>query len=461
MKVVDESGSSGSWVTIIALVALVAVGALAYQNRDRFIRAKATPKPVKLVLSEETESKFFEARDRIVGGKYAEASAILTSIDTDKVPQPTRNWITLQSGLAKLLEGKNEESRAEFAKLEKRGPFTKDPREAKLAAYFVKIGQLGSSAEPAKQEAAREFDPETVEASAYLVLGLKNWGQDAYGDSAYFLNEFRLARPPENEVWLRRYKQLGDAYIEGYAAYNMAESAAKDAGSTERKEAALKTISEAKAKVKNQPGLLAKLTPVEAELKKQVDAANAETRGAQMAAEAVDRKIIDDVKERVKQFNEKLQFADAHQIVFTATVNGEKAQKELDDWFKRTEWTAKFKALMIDDITTAGYVKPLKKKDGTPVVGGIKTADDMQLSTPAKVNIPWTELDTDTLLAMARDFLASTKDPAALNDRKWALGNFLYTIGKKADAFPLLREAAQSNATYKEGLVLLPEGELK
>ncbi len=442
-------------------MALVAVGALAYKNRDRFLPAMPTPKPVKLVLSEETENKFFEARDRIVGGKFAEASGILTAIDTDKVPQPTRNWITLQNGLAKLLDGKGPEGRAELAKLEKRGPFTKDPRDQKLAAFFVKLGQLGSSEEPAKRDVAREFDPETVEASAYLVLGLKNWTLDAYEDASALLGEFRSARPPENEVWLRRYKPLADAYTESYSAYSIASNAAKDASSTSSKEAALKTISEAKAKVKNQPGLLAKLTPVEAELKKQVDAVNAETRAVEMAAEAADQKIIDDVVTRVGQFNAKLQFADAHQIVFTATVNGDKAKTELDKWYKRTEWTGKFKALLIDDITTAGYVKPVKKKDGTPVAGGLKTADDMQLTTPAKVNVPWTDLDPDTLTAIAKDFIASTKDPAAVADRKWALGNFLYTIGKKADAMPLLREAAATNPDYKEGLALLPEGDAK
>jgi hypothetical protein len=458
MKVVDDSSSSGSFVTIVALVALIAVGALAYKNRDRFLPAKATPKPVKLVLSEETETKFFEARDRIVGGKFSEASGILTSIDTDKVPQPTRNWITLQNGLAKLLDGKGAEGRAELAKLEKRGPFTKDPREEKLANFFVKLGQLGSSEEPAKRDAARDFDPETVEASAYLVLGVKNWTLDAYDDASYLLGEFRSSRPPDNEIWLRRYKPLADAYTEAFAAYSMASNAAKEAdGSTERKEAVLKTIAAAKEKVKNQPGLLAKLTPVETELKKQVDAANAENRSAMMAADAADQKIIDDVKARVEKFNEKLQFADAHQIVFTATVNGEKAQTELDKYFKRTQWVAKFKALLIDDISVTGYPKPVKKKDGTPVAGGFKEADDTQLITPAKVNVPWNEFDPETLTGIARDFIASTKDPAAVNDRKWALGNFLYTVGKKTEAFPFLKEAAEANPEYKEGLALLPE----
>jgi|GEM_PF-7117795 len=461
MRVVDNSSSSGSWVTIIALVGLIAVGGLAYQNRDRFLPAKATPKPVKLVLTEETEAKFFEARDRIVSGKFSEASGILTSIDTDKVPQPARNWMTLQNGLAKLLDGKGPEGRAELAKLEKRGPFTKDPREEKLAAFFVKIGQLGGSEEPVKRDSAQEFNGETVEASAYLVLGVKNWTVEAYDDAAYLLGEFQNSRPPENEIWLRRYKPLATGYTEAFSAYSIASNAAKDASSTERKEAALKAIGEARAKVKNQPGLLAKLTPVEAELKKQVDAVNAESRAAEMAAEAVDQKIIDDVKDRVAKFNEKLQFADAHQIVFTATVNGDKAKDELDKWFKRTQWTAKFKALLIDDITTAGYAKPVKKKDGTAVVGGFKTADDMQLTTPAKVNAPWTDFDPDTLTTIARDFIASTKDPAAIADRKWALGNFLYTIGKKADAFPLLREAASANPEYKDGLPLLPEGDAK
>ena len=175
MRVVEEESSVMSWVTIICLIALVAVGALAYKNRERFFPSDAATPVVRLKVSEEVETKFFEARDAIVSGKYDEASAILTSIDTDKVPQPTRNWITMQNGLARMLAGKLPEARAEFAKVEKRGVYTKNPREEKLAQFFVEAARLAASAEPPPAEAARAFDAESTEAFALLILGLKDW----------------------------------------------------------------------------------------------------------------------------------------------------------------------------------------------------------------------------------------------------------------------------------------------
>jgi tetratricopeptide (TPR) repeat protein len=458
MKVVDDQSSIQSWVTVVAIAALLVVGALVVKNKDRFLpAAPATPRVVKQKISEETEMKFFEARDRIVGGKYAEAAAILTAIDTDKVPQPTRNWMTLQNGLARLLDGRLPDARAEFARLEQRGPFSTDPHEEKLARFFVRVGKLGAKEDAVKGDAVADLDSDSVEAIGFLVFGLKDWALGEYDEAANLFRRFRSATPPENEIWLRRYRTLAEAQAASFAEFSIAIEAAKDTGSLERKRSVLETLASARAKVKKQPALVARLSAIEADLKAQVETVDAETRAVEMAADAADQKIIDDVKTRVAQFNAKLQFADAHQIVFTATVNGDKAKTELDHWFKRTEWLAKFKATLIDDLSAAGYAKPLTKKDGKPIPAPVKTADDTQLTTTSKAAIPWTDLTPETLAAIATDFLAAKKDPSAVTERKWLIGNFLYETGRKPAALPLLREAAAGNPEFKEALPLFPE----
>jgi hypothetical protein len=458
MKVVVEESKVTSWVTIVCLVGLVAVGAIAYQNRERFFPStKATPKVVKARLSEEGERRFFEARDAIVGGKYDEASAILTSLDTEKVSQPTRNWITMQNGLARLLAGKMPEAKAEFAKVEKRGLYTKDPREEKLAQFFVETSRLVVSDDPIKGDLARNYDPDTTEAFALLIFGLKDWMLGEFEDASYLFRQFKSATPPDSEIWLRRYKSIGDAYVESFSAFQVASEAAKDVGSHERKQAALGMIRDAKAKIKGQPGLIAKLTTIESELKAQVDAVNAEMTKQTEAAEAADRQIINDVKSRVASYNEKLQFADGHQIVFTATVEGEKAKAELDGWFKRTQWLSKFKSTLVSDIAANGYPKPLTKKDSTTLATGVKSADDSELLTPTKVPVQWNELASDSIIAMAKDFMAKDPAPEVVAERKWLLGNFIYQLGRKPEGLALMREAMQTKPEYKESLSLFPE----
>ncbi|MGB8167590.1 MAG: hypothetical protein WCF18_08865 [Chthoniobacteraceae bacterium] len=457
MRVVEEQSSLSSWVTIICLVGLVAVGAIAYKNRERFLPSdKATPKVVRAKLSEDDENKFFEARDRIVAGKYDEASALLTSIDKDTAPQPTRNWITMQNGLARLLAGKLPEAQAEFAKVEKRGLYSRDPREEKLARFFVEAAHLAASAEPQSSDVARSYNLDSTEAFALLVFALKDWSLGQFEDASFFFRQFKSSTPPDSEIWLRRYKPIGEAFVESYSAFQVASDAAKDATGTERKQQALAMIRDAKAKIKGQPGLIAKLTSLESDIKTQVEAATAEMTKQTEAAEAGDNMILNDVKTRVAGFSEKLLFGDALQIVFTATVDGDKAKAELDRWLKRTQWLSKFKNMLVADINSSGYLKPLTKKDSTSLATGVKSADDFQLVTPTKVVVPWNELASDSIITMVKEFMAKAP-PAEVNDRKWLLGNFIYQLGRKSEALVLLREAAQSSPEYKDALPLFPE----
>ena len=457
MKVVEEESTLTSWVTIICLIGLVAIGAMVYKNRERFFPSdKATPRMVKAKVSEEVEAKFFEARDRIVGGKYDEASAILTSIDTDKVPQPTRNWITMQNGVARLLAGKLPEAQAEFGKVEKRGLYTKDPREEKPARFFVEAARLAASAEPQASDAAKSFDADSTEAFAYLIFALKDWSLGQFEDANFFFRQFKTSSPPESEIWLRRYKPVGDAYVESYSAYEIAKDAAKDAGTHDRKQRALDAIRDAKAKIKGQPALLAKLNTLETDLKAQVETAVADMSKQTDTADAADMAIVNDVKSRVALFNEKMQFGDAQQIAFTATVDGERAKVELGKWLKRTGWLSKFKDTLVKDINTNGYLKPLTKKDSSSIATGVKSADDSELRTPTKIPVQWTDLASDSIIAMAKEFI-SKAPPAEVAERKWTLGNYLYQLGRKSEALVLMRDAAQSNPEYKDGLALFPE----
>ncbi len=459
MKVVDDQSSVMSWVTIAGLIGLIAVGAIAYQNRERFFptTAKAKPKVVRGQASEEVEAKFFEARDKIVGGKYDEASAILTALDTDKVPQPTRNWITMQNGLTRLLAGKLPEAKAEFSKVEKRGPYTTDAREGKLARFFVETAARAASEEPQKSDLAKDYDPDTTEAFALLIFGLKNWMLGEYEDASFMFREFKSSTPPDTEIWLRRYKPIGEAFVESYSAFQVASDAAKEAGGPERKQLALEMIRDAKAKIKGQPGLIAKLSAIESELKTQVEAVTTAMNKQTEAAEAGDNMIINDVKARVAGYNEKFQFADGHQIVFTATVEGDKAKAELERWFKRTQWLARFKSILVSDIAANGYAKPLTKKDSSVLATGVKSADDSELIAPPKVPVQWTDLASDSIIAMAKEFMSKETAPDAVIERKWVLGNYLYQLGRKPEALALMREAAATRPEYKDGLVLFPE----
>jgi len=72
------------------------------------------------------------------------------------------------------------------------------------------------------------------------------------------------------------------------------------------------------------------------------------------------------------------------------------------------------------------------------------------------VPVAWTDLSTESVVAMAQAFLRATP-PAAAADRQWQLGVFLHTFGKKADAIALLHQAAEARPEYQPFLTLFPE----
>jgi tetratricopeptide (TPR) repeat protein len=455
MKPVQEE-SALSWVTIVTIIALVAVGFMGYKNKEKFFPSKkATPRVVKAKMTDEMETDFFMARDRIVLGNYDGASELLTALDTEKMPQPDRNWVTLQNGYARLLAGKLTEARAEFAKVEARGLYSADPKDEKLARFFVHTAHLAATEEPIKPEAAQEFDTQSAEAFALAILGMKDWALGQFDDGIKLLNQFKQSETPDTEIWIRRYKPVADAYAEAYAVFMDVKDMGKDATTTESKKKAIESLRATKARLKGQPTLVAKLTETEKHLQSQVDAVEEAAEKETASTMAADKQVLDDVKTRVKLYNEKFNFADGHQIVFTATVNGDTAKAELDAWFKRTQALSRFKSILVNDLSAGGYAKPVAKKDGT-TIPGLKSADDSQVVALNNQPVPWENLTADGLLAMAKDFLAKNPAPDTVAERKWALGNFLYEIGKKPEAQALLREAAAAKPEYADSLKIYP-----
>jgi hypothetical protein len=73
-------------------------------------------------------------------------------------------------------------------------------------------------------------------------------------------------------------------------------------------------------------------------------------------------------------------------------------------------------------------------------------------------NVPvlWTDLSVESVNVMAQAFLRASPQAAAA-DRWWLLGVFMHTFGKKPEALPMLRQAADAKADYQPFLPLFPE----
>jgi hypothetical protein len=127
---------------------------------------------------------------------------------------------------------------------------------------------------------------------------------------------------------------------------------------------------------------------------------------------------------------------------------------------KRIEYLARFKSLLIRDITAATYPHPIATRTNTAVPGVVASATEQGVQVKTKygaVPVPWTEISLDHVLAMARYFIRPDMSEQLVSDRKWLLGVFSFFARKEKEGRTLVAEAAQSRKEYADELSLFLE----
>ncbi len=454
--------ASTGWLTFGMAVLVVASGVALYKYRDHILRPPARVSPLATPSAEGPafDSLYQTARAQIAAGKYEEATAALRSLDAlDSAPQPVRNWINMNAALAFLLAGKPDEANKELQKVEARGIYSPDPSEQKIATFFVNIAQLAASDATHSAATAKDYDKTNHECFALLLFAVKDWTAGLFDEAGALFEQFQSATPDERNAWLNAYKMIAAAHIADLATYRALTEAARNAGDLDALKQAAESAKAAREKQK-QPGKFAdKIAELESALSKQLAAAEEARAMKQAELDAAETKALADALVRVNATYAAFKFADAPKILASVSVADEKRKAERDAWMRRSEWLARFKATLINDINTVHYSQPLRRKNGTPIPTGLGKASDAQaeMVTPyGDVPVAWTDLSTESVVAMAQAFLRATP-PAAAADRQWQLGVFLHTFGKKADAIALLHQAAEARPEYQPFLTLFPE----
>ena len=71
--------------------------------------------------------------------------------------------------------------------------------------------------------------------------------------------------------------------------------------------------------------------------------------------------------------------------------------------------------------------------------------------------IPWADVTSESLIAVAESLIKPDLEAAAAADRQWALGVFEIATGHKTDGEAHLKTAAEARNEYKEALPELLE----
>ncbi len=450
------------WVTIGTAALVVATGVTLFNFRDQVFGPRVRPDSVAAakVAGPEFDAAYQKARAQIAGGEATEAATALRALDAkDVAPQPLRNWINMNAGLAFLLANQPEEAKTEFQKVEERGIYSPDPSEQKLATFFVNTAQVASSATPASAALAKDYDKTDHEAFALLLLAVKDWSLGAFDDAGALFEQFQSATPGEAYAWLNAYKPLAAGYSADLATYRTLSEKARSGGDPDAIQKAIDAAKATREKVKPPGKFTEKLAELETELAKKLASAQEAKAMKDAEMEAADAKTLADTLTRVTGLYAGFKFTEAAQLLAAAPLTNEKRKEERDAWAKRTEWLSRFKATMINDINTVGYNQPLRRKTGTAIPAGLRKANDekAEIVTPyGNVPVPWNEFSVESLTIVAQTFLR-TAPPENAADRQWQLGVFLHTFEKKAEAMIMLNQAAESKPDYRPYLTIFPE----
>ncbi|MDB6156106.1 MAG: hypothetical protein JWL90_4559 [Chthoniobacteraceae bacterium] len=425
----------------------------------------ATPEPQ--VSANEVALRFSLARGSLVMGRYSEAAEKFGKLSLQKAAvQPLLNWITMHEGLAYLLAGKDPEARAAFAKVQERQWTDEGAGAKKLEKFFLTTTTLLVGDEKIPSDAAKDYDKSNHEAFALLLFGLKDWNLEDYENASSFFRQFSSSYMKASEQWLgtdqeiAKLKNLVDHFEEAFAEYLRVTKELDAAKTPEEKKAAVDRAKASRKIIKVLAKMTAELDTRIAEIEPGAMEAIAEK--ARMANDDAefDAKALPEAKAKRDALLVQMRFEEAHEAILAPQLHTEKPREEQERLATRTQWLATFKSTLIDDINTKGYAKPVARKSGPPVEGGVIKADANQLQfrgKPAPAPLAWSEVAPDALQAMALSFIPDDLVPLLAAHRKWHLGSYLIYAGKIEQGKALATEASKLNAVFEDALPILLE----
>jgi serine/threonine protein kinase len=449
------------WLTPLVAMLVVALGVGAFALRDHpFFKPPPVVEEAEEVpqTAERIDAKYEEARKVLVAGDPAKAAEALTSLDAKTTPpQPLRNWITLNAGLAELLAGREEPAQKHFQEILKRGVYSPDPAEQDLATFFVDIAKRAAGHEPIKLEAVADLDRDNYEALGFFVFGIKDWSLGAYDDAWQLFRQFTRCTPQDRHAWISEYKPLASPYLVEINAFRGANETAQAATSLEARQRALQLVKDTQEHLRLASRFPAQLKALADDLQKKITAEQEEAARKMSATEAADTKALADAQAKIAPLWAQFRLTEAVTIARATGVTAEKGQQERAALVKRMEWLARFKATLINDLNSVGYASSVTKKTGGQIPGPIRRANETRIETVTPFGtLPalWPDLAPESILAMGKSFLRPELPPEALADRQWLLGVYAMQAGRQKEGREQLIQASQTKESYRDELHL-------
>jgi len=468
----EESQRVTGWISLAMLGLVLVVGLVLVLNWNR-IRGKekapaagggGRPTPV-ATGGDPVRDAYEEGRRLLVSGDTVGALARLESAQrSGPLPQPLRNWVTAHRGLAMLLAGDQRAAQAAFKSLADAGPYSKDPSELPLAQFFVDLGKLVADDKGVLKAAAKIYDKGNFEAFALLALGLKNWNLGSFEDGAALLEEYVAAEPKPPYDWIANYKPAARRFLQDYRLYRGVREAVDAAKDPRGVQFAQARVRDARMNVVTRGRLAQELEAIEGRLKGGKSAATpapaaSPGKAAAPASGGGSDKGPESFQKALQSYRQKvplMQFASLEKELAGFSGGDAEAQRLGSALRRKAGWLSDFKEMLIGDIASGGYAKPVTRRNGALISGGVTKASDERIEVKLPYGtapIAWGDISVQTVIDMARGYLEKAKGGDRA-ERLWLLGVFAYEMGRADEGRKLLLEAVQASDVHKEDLEL-------
>jgi fructosamine-3-kinase len=462
----EEQQRAMTWITFAIIALIVGGGVVAFIYRDRIFNRGARPETVTTqaaTTASPFDQRYHDARALVLAGKTDEGIAALQKLEAETgLSQTIRDWVIVYRGMAELLAGREPKARPVFRSLTKQASEAGNPAEKKLHPFFNDLARkLGSDAVIPVSD-AKDYDKTNHESIALLLFALKDWIIGAFDEAGPLFRQFLSASPQAPKTWfgdpeeIAALKKIAGDYVADFNGWRDTQELAKAVTNSAERQAALEKAKEARGNLKLKSALTASFDKLIAELATEPTAVSNEEEKKKMAEiEAADAQIVAEARTKANALSRQLKFSEARAAVAPAKPTGEKGKREIEALTKRMDWLARFKATLIKDLSTTTYAGPISRRTGSTLQGGVNRADETQVynKTPyGAVPVLWTDLQPESIYAMAASFIRPGLPPEVAGERKWLLGVYTYFINRPKEARALLTEAEHEKRVYADEL---------
>lgn len=455
----EDEARAMSWITFVMVALVVFGGVGAWVYRDRIFPTSRDGQNVTVVnrtqpvrrAKPEQEERFKATRQLLLDGQAKRAAAGFRSFaDEMDVPQPLLNWLTMNEGLALILDGQEKTARKAFDRLSKREPYGHGEEDEREVKFFAETAKAMMSNGAVAANVTVDFNPSTGEAMGYLLFGLKNWSLGEIEDSARLFQRFQSANPEAPLEWIADYKRLLAPISDELELYRGLGDTL-DLRDASQADAAIEKLKGAKEKLKLSTVLRTKVEAAIQRLEKADAAAEEDAKKALARNEAAEEEQLAEVKRKCNEQIAQKHFTEARDIAEEFRPKTAKVRRLTERLSMRVDALVEFRKQLIRDLGTTGYTGPAKRTTGAAFPPGRFTGTEAQLQLQSQFGmlpVGWNDVANETIVTMGRSFIRPGLSADETAERQWNLGNFALVMGYSDLGRELLTAAAAVKPQY-------------